>query len=278
VIFLRFICGAGFFFSCAFAMAAGDGQWRLVWSDEFNYEGVPDPNKWGYERGFNRNEEAQWYTEARPENARVEGGYLVIEARKEPWVNPAYSEGSKNWRLSRRYADYTSASLTTRGKAEWTFGRIEARAKFPRGRGVWPAIWTLGSRIETVGYPRCGEIDIAEFFGKDPDQFLMNVHFDFRGKRKSLPKYADVDSLTDTFHVYRIDWSPSGIDFFLDGKLQHSVSFAEYFGSVENPFLAPQYLIINLAMGGKSGGWIDDSVLPAKFLLDYVRVYQKAGQ
>ncbi|MDR3246305.1 MAG: glycoside hydrolase family 16 protein, partial [Prevotellaceae bacterium] len=127
-------------------------KWELIWSDEFNYSGLPNSRKWNYEEGFVRNREAQYYTKARLENAKVENGELVITARKE-----AYDAAS-----------YTSASINTRGKFEFQGGRIEVRAKLPEGRGVWPAIWTLGTNINKVGWPVCGEIDIMEFVGYEP--------------------------------------------------------------------------------------------------------------
>ena len=147
--------------------------WRLVWSDEFDYTGLPDPKKWDYEEGFVRNNEAQYYTRARKENARVENGMLVIEGRKEKFPVPQASSGGKG----RQFADYTAASLITLNKADWKFGRIEVRAKLPQGRGVWPAIWMLGSNIRQVGWPACGEIDIMEFVGHTPGFVHATVHF-----------------------------------------------------------------------------------------------------
>ena len=131
------------------------GDWKLVWSDEFDKPGLPDPAKWGYEEGFLRNNEAQYYTRGRPENARVENGMLVIKARKEHFPNPRYLPGSAQTgrRNNREFAEYTSASLTTRGKTSWTHGRVEVRAKLPSGRGTWPAIWMLGTNISQVGWP-----------------------------------------------------------------------------------------------------------------------------
>src|SRR5690348_5754560 len=137
-------------------------NWKLVWSDEFEQPGLPDPAKWNYEEGFIRNNEAQFYTTNRSENARVENGMLVIEARKERFKNPAFdpeAKGRGGPRRNREYAEYTSASLTTRGKASWTYGRIEVKAKLPTARGTWPAIWTLGTNRQ-AGWPACGEIDI----------------------------------------------------------------------------------------------------------------------
>src|SRR5262249_55283203 len=139
------------------------------------------PAKWNYETGYLRNHERQFYTRARQENARVENGLLIIEARKERYRIPgtdlaAKPEGRGRRGRGREFAEYTSASLTTWGKAAWTYGRIEARAKLPSGRGTWPAIWTLGANIDQVGWPACGEIDIMEFVGFKPGVIHANIH------------------------------------------------------------------------------------------------------
>jgi beta-glucanase (GH16 family) len=140
------------------------GQWKLVWSDEFSKSGLPDPAKWNYETGFIRNNEAQYYTRERKANARVENGVLIIEARKEQFANPDFDRNAKrkgSGRRSQEFAEYTSASLTTRGKTNWTYGRIEVRAKLPSARSTWPAIWTLGTNGGGVGWPACGDSSTA---------------------------------------------------------------------------------------------------------------------
>ncbi len=152
-------------------------EWQLAWSDEFDYEGLPDPTKWGYEEGFVRNHEAQFYTVGRRENARVEHGMLIIEARKEHWDNPHYKEGATGESGRRKSAEYTSASINTLHKQSALFGRMEMRAKLPSGKGVWPAFWTLGENIGAVGWPRCGEIDIMEFVGHDPRFIYGTLHW-----------------------------------------------------------------------------------------------------
>jgi beta-glucanase (GH16 family) len=250
------------------------GDWQLVWSDEFNYTGLPNPQKWDYEAGFNRNEESQWYTRHKLENARVENGLLIIEARKERVINPNYRAGASSWRQNRPYAEYTSASLMTRGKAAWKLGRIEVRAKLPQGKGLWPAIWTLGANIGEVGYPLCGEIDIMEYYGKTPGLVFSNVHYDRHGKRASFPGRVDITGSINEFHVYAIEWDEKKIDFFVDRVKYLSFPVDMSDGASGNPFLKEHYLLINLALGGASGGVIDDSALPAQFLIDYVRIYQ----
>jgi beta-glucanase (GH16 family) len=248
---------------CALALPLQAGEWTLVWSDEFNQDGAPDSAKWDYEVGFIRNGEAQYYTRARPENARVENGRLVITARKEKF----------------RDAEYTSASLHTWGKAEWTYGRIEVRAKLPQGKGVWPAIWTLGTNRREVGWPTCGEIDIMEFVGFDPNTVHVNVHTRDLNHNKGNNKG---DRLTVTpppfedFHVYAVEWFEDHMDFYFDGN--QFFTFEKEPGGIGTwPFDKPQYLILNLAIGGTWGGreGIDDSIFPQRYEIDYVRVYQQ---
>jgi len=252
-------------------------DWQLVWSDEFDKPGLPDPAKWTYEEGFIRNNEAQFYTRARQENARIEGGNLVIEARREQLPNPAYQPGAaKDSRRAKQFADYTSASLTTRGITNWTYGRIEVRAQLPGGRGMWPAIWMLGQR-RGAGWPACGEIDIMEFVGYEPDTIHGTVHTGKYNHIKKTQKGAKVTvaSPEKDFHVYAVEWTPERIDFLVDGKKYHSFA-NEHSGVDAWPFDAPHYLILNAAVGGAWGGQkgIDESIFPTKFLIDYVRVYQ----
>ncbi len=244
------------------------GYWILAWSDEFSVDGRPDPAKWGYEEGFVRNHELQYYTKDRPENVRVEGGMLVIEGRKEPYQDKG------------KAAQYTSASLQGLGKADFTYGRIEARAKVPFGKGVWPAIWTLGVNIPAVNWPACGEIDIMEFVGKEPKRIHGTIHYKNSqdGKHKQDGKAFETPAPPyDDFHVYAVEWTPERIDFYFDDVKYHSVALADAAVDGQNPFQKPHYLIVNLALGGDWGGAMDDSVLPQKFLVDYIRVYKASN-
>ncbi len=259
------------------AQVAPAPQWELKWSDEFETEGLPDAAKWNYEEGLVRNEEPQFYTVGRKENARVERGNLVIEGRREEFPNPNYRAGSDNWKEKNPFAPYTSASLTTQGKASWQFGRIEVHAKLPQGKGMWPAIWTLGDDIGKVGWPKCGEIDIMEFVGKEPDKIHGTTHFSVDDEHRSKGKALTVDKPFDAFHVYAVEWFPDRIDFFFDGNKFHSFALDESGVGADNGFRKPHYLLLNLAIGGAWGGEIDDTVLPQKYLIDYVRVYQAKG-
>ena len=255
-----------------------DKQWELVWSDEFNYQGLPDAKKWDYEEGFVRNKEMQYYTRQRKENARVEGGMLVIEGRKEKFKNPRYKAGSKNWQQQREFASYTAASLITLNKAAWKYGRIEVRAKLPRGKGVWPAIWTLGANRSEMRWPKCGEIDIMEYVGKQPDLVHANAHYAVKGKHQSDSGKIKTKTKTkkpyEDFHVYAVEWRKDRMDFFFDKVKYHTFIIDKAGKGEDNPFRKPHYLLINLALGGSWGGPIDDKVLPQKYLIDYVRVYK----
>lgn len=253
--------------------------WKLVWSDEFNDSGLPDAKRWTYEEGFVRNRELQFYTQARKANARVENGMLIIESHKERFKNPAHRPDAKNeqWKNSREYAEYTSASLTTMGKDHWRYGRIEVRAKLPTGRGTWPAIWMLGTNINEVGWPRCGEIDILENVGYDPNRIHANIHTQKYNHARGTNKGASTTAAnpSEEFHVYAVEWSSKRMDFFVGDKLYFTYE-NENSGEAAWPFDKEHYLILNTAIGGSWGGQkgIHDSIFPQKFCIDYVRVYQ----
>ena len=244
------------------AIRADDPEWKLAWSDEFEVAGLPDAKKWSYEVGLVRNSEAQYYTRERKENARVEDGVLVIEARKEK-----YEKG-----------EYTSASLHTKGKGEWRRGRVEVRAKLPTGRGMWPAIWMLGTNIGEVGWPRCGEIDIMENVGFDPDTIHANIHTQDYNHVKGTNKGSKttVAKPHEDFHVYAVEWFADRMDFYVDGKKYFTFA-NEKKGEATWPFDRSHYLILNAANGGSWGGQkgIDDAIFPQKYLIDYVRVYER---
>jgi beta-glucanase (GH16 family) len=260
---------------------SGAGEWKLVWSDEFDKPGLPDATRWEYETGFVRNNEQQYYTRERQENARVEDGKLVLEARKERFKNPGYDPNRKGGRRAGRsieFADYTSASLTTRGKASWTYGRIEVRAKLPAGRGTWPAIWMLGSNMREVGWPACGEIDIMEFVGFDPETVHANIHTRKYNHVQGTGKGSQlkVPDAGQVFHLYALEWDPERMDFFVDDH-KYFTYRNDRTGPDTWPYDKNHYLILNLAIGGAWGGrkGIDDEAFPQRYYIDYVRVFQR---
>jgi beta-glucanase (GH16 family) len=253
-------------------------EWKLVWADEFDKPGLPDPAKWTYEQGWVRNNEAQYYTRERRENVRVENGMLVIEAIREKFPNPGYKPGADpKSRSGREFSDYTSGSISTKGLHNWRYGRLEARIKIPQGRGMWPAFWMLGND-RTKGWPACGEIDIMEYVGYEPDTIHGTIHCGKYNhvKKTQKGKTVQVKAPYQDFHVYAVEWDARKIDIFVDD--QKYFSFAnEGTGQEAWPFDVAHYLILNVAVGGAWGGvkGIDESIFPQKMTVDYVRVYQK---
>jgi len=265
-----------FLLSCVYVKSQDLRNYKLVWSDEFNKDGSPDSSNWTYENGFVRNQELQWY---QPENARCENGYLIIEARREEKPNPAYVPGSKDWRTDRPIINYTSACLITRGRKTWQYGRFEMKAKIDISPGLWPAWWTLG----TAGrWPANGEIDIMEYYRKRLLANIACLNKDHRAEWFS--NTFSTDSLggkkwSAKFHIWRMDWTKEFIALYVDNQLLNKVSLDSLInkdGSGFNPFKQPHYMLLNLAIGGTSGGDPSDTPFPKEFVIDYVRVYQQA--
>lgn len=241
---------------------------KLVWSDEFNYNGLPDSTRWGYDQGNGcpqncgwGNQELQYYTWNRTENARVENGNLVIEARKE----------------AREGMNYTSARLVSKNKGDWKYGRFEIRAKLPAGRGMWPAIWMLPTHWKYGGWPQSGEIDIMENVGYWADSVFGTVHTGayngMLGTQKS--KSTVCSDLATAFHVYAIEWNERQIRFMMDGKT-YNIFENDGKGVAGWPFDQQFHLLLNIAVGGAWGGkyGVDDAIFPQRMEVDYVRVYQ----
>lgn len=265
---------------------AAQDEWKLVWSEEFNSDGPYNREVWEAEQGFVRNHEAQWYQE---DNAYQKNGCLVIEARKEKRKNPTYkSEGRRDWRSEREYIEYTSSSLTTRRSFSFLYGRLEVRAKIPTAGGAWPAIWLLG---KDMPWPSCGEIDVMEYYRiKDVPHILANAawgnnqQYSAVWNSKAIPfsHFTDKDpKWAEKFHVWRMDWNSEAIKIYLDDELLNDIPLSQTvngsIGQHLNPFMRPQYLLLNLAIGGDNGGKIDNEALPMKYEIDYVRVYQQDG-
>ncbi|BDD12750.1 hypothetical protein FUAX_51820 (plasmid) [Fulvitalea axinellae] len=235
-------------------------KWQLVWSEEFDKDGLPDPATWGYEVGFVRNKEAQYYTNARKENARVENGNLVIESIKEDY------KGAK----------YTSASINTLGKVDFQYGLIEVRAKIPGGRGIWPAIWMLGTNRSKVGWPKCGEIDIMEYVGYDVNTVYGTVHTETFSRGKQKGGKIKTEKPFEGYHLYAVAWYKDRIDFMFDGEVYFTFKNPNK-TEAEWPYDKPSYLLLNTAVGGSWGGakGIDDNIFPKKYFVDYVRYYKQ---
>jgi beta-glucanase (GH16 family) len=245
--------------------------WKLVWSDEFDGTGLPNPNKWGYDTSRNQvgwyNNELQYYARDRLENARVENGKLIITARKERLISTA-DFGNQA---------YTSARLVTRGIASWTYGFFEVRAKLPCGAGTWPAIWTLGTK---GAWPADGEIDIMEQFGNNKTEVLGTIHTqanNFFNGTLGLGlggKIAAPDSCTN-FHNYQLTWSADEIVIGIDDMPYFAYKNPKNGSYLQWPFDNPQYLILNLAIGGDLGGAVPAAFTSQQLEVDYVRIYQR---
>ena len=237
----------------------------LVWSDEFDRDGQPDASRWDYDTGRNLlgwfNNERQYYARARPENALVSNGQLRITARHED-LRSATDWGGQH---------YTSARLLTRGRADWTYGFFEVRAKLPCGRGTWPAIWTLGSHGV---WPDAGEIDLMEQVGSNPSRVFGTVHTLQSGGVGTGAAVQVPDACT-RFHNYQLHWTADALEIGIDGIVHYRYTNARA-GASSWPFDAPQFLLINLAIGGDLGGNIDDSIFPVTLEIEHVRVFQTA--
>jgi beta-glucanase (GH16 family) len=245
----------------------GEEGWELVWSDEFDGEAI-DPSNWTYDIGGWGwgNGEAQYYTD-RPENARVENGLLVIEARQEKY------EGSY----------YTSARLITQGLRSFQYGRIEARLKVPEGAGLWPAFWMLGNDFQrnpdaplNSNWPHVGEVDIMEYVGREPDLIMGTVHGPGYAGAGGLGRWNRQEyDIADDFHTYAIEWDEAGITWFYDGEPYFTLTPEDLSGR-EWVFDKEFFLLLNLAVGGQFAGTIGlDTKFPTNLYVDYVRVYQR---
>ncbi len=235
---------------------------ELVMQDEFDKDGAPNSDLWGFDIGNGPNgwgnNELQYYTD-RKENVTIQSGHLIITAREESF------KGS----------NYTSARLLTKGKFEQQYGRFEARIRLPWGQGIWPAFWMLGADIDTNPWPAAGEIDIMEFRGQEPTLILGSVHGPgYSGGEAISKSYSLTNGRFDTgFHVFGIEWGPNFVNYYVDNVLYNQITPADVTG--EWVFEKPFYILINLAVGGSFvGSPNDETVFPQTMLVDYVRVYK----
>ena len=233
------------------------GPQEPYWAEEFDGNELALEN-WNLEVGDGcprlcgwGNNEPQIYTRS---NHRLEDGKLIITARQEDSI-------------------YTSTRITTRDKMEFQYGRVEVSARLPKGKGVWPAIWLLGSNIGEVGWPRCGEIDLMEYVGKTPGQVFASLHTEDSHGNTINTRTTRIQGIEDGFHLYVLEWEPDRIEFFVDG--QPIYHFAPEVRTEETwPFDQPFYLVINLAIGGNFGGpEIDETIFPQEFVIDYIRIF-----
>src|SRR6476619_3992988 len=258
---LPYITLALIFSSCASTqktspVVSAPKGWKLAWNDEFNGHGLPDSSKWSFDVGAKKwgNNELEYYTDHDTSNVKQQDGRLIITARKEKM------EGM----------DYTSARLLSKNKAEFQYGRIEASARLPATAGTWPAIWMLGANIDKVDWPACGEIDIMEHRGMELNKIFGTLHFPGHWGANGNGKTIMVPGVTTAYHQYAVEWSPSGIKFFADNVLYHTVA-----NNPSIPFNHPFYILLNLAIGGDFGGKVDPAFSADSMEIDYVRVFKK---
>jgi beta-glucanase (GH16 family) len=238
---------------------------KLVFRDEFSGKGLPNDTLWGYEEGYVRNGEMQFYTVKRQENCYQKDGYLHIVLLNDSAL------------IDSKICPVTSASIISKGKKAWKYCKVEVRAKLPASLGTWPAIWMMPEKDNYGDWPKSGEIDIMEHVGYEPDNIHFAIHSNKYNHTKDNQKRHTVAcpaSYTD-FHVYGLEWTKNEIKWFLDGKLQYSVTKDEK-GWSAWPFDRPFYLILNSAFGGGWGGrnGVDITKLKQEYIIDYVRVYQ----
>jgi beta-glucanase (GH16 family) len=257
------------------ATAPGDAAlpgWRLTWSDEFNAaDGTPvDPAKWKHDVGGTGwgNNELEYYTDA-GQNAVQTGGNLVITAT---------NQGAAQYHCSYGTCQYTSARLLTQGLFSQQYGRFEARAQMPTGKGLWPAIWMLGDNISTVSWPACGEIDFMETIGTDISTNHGSLHMPAGYGPSGTFKLPGGASFADAFHTFAIEWEPGTIRFYVDDQLYETRTQASVPAGDTWEFEHPFFLLINVAVGGQWPGSPDSTTtFPQTLKVDWVRVYQKDG-
>ena len=264
------------------SMVAVCQERELIWHEEFDGNGPVDESVWNFEQGFVRNEEHQWYQK---ENAYRKDGLLVIEGRLDSIPNPRYREGSRNWKTNRQYARYSAASINTRGKFSFQFGRMEVRARIPAVMGSWPAIWTLGNEMP---WPSGGECDVMEYYHVDGvPHILANAacgddrpnHAVWNSKRIPYSHFLEKDPYwNEKFHIWVMDWDKDFIRIYLDDELLNEIDLSKMvngsIGQHKNPFHQPHYILLNLAIGGINGGRPQPDAFPMRYEVDYVRVWK----
>ena len=251
---------------CTSRAAIDNTKWKLVWSDEFDKDGAPDSSNWGYEKGFVRNSELQWY---QPDNATVSGGLLTIAAQKQQVLNPNYNAGSTDWKQNRQYAQYTSTSMTTSGKKSFLYGRFELCGQIDTRQGSWPAFWILGNGLS---WPASGEVDIMEYYANGVRSNICKPsggNCDWSGSVSQTLSSLGA-AWSSKFHLWAMEWDSTKISLYLDDKLVYGYTITTTAPYTGNPF----YILVNLAIGA-NGGDPSSTTFPITYLVDYLRVYQK---
>jgi beta-glucanase (GH16 family) len=239
-------------------------KWTLSWREEFNYNGLPDTTIWSYDVGGTGwgNDELQYYTQQRKQNAHVSNGHLYIQAIKENYKGKAY----------------TSARLVTKGKKDFRYGKIEVRARPPKGRGIWPAIWMLSSKVPRT-WPDDGEIDIMEYVGYARGEITGAAHVKKNETGNDILSSVNeimIDNVEEKFYIYTLTWTPTRLEWWVDNKMFHFYEKGTRPGW-QWPFDVKFHIILNIAVGGSWGGrrGIDDSIFPQTFAIDYIRAYNR---
>lgn len=245
----------------------GSGAYtKLVWNDEFDTDGFPDPAKWRYHKRYGYNDELQYYTEQRAENIGISNGILTITARND------------NATIDGDVREITSASIYTQYRGDWRYGRIEVRAKMPEPiKGTWPAIWMMPTQQVYGNWPSSGEIDIMEYVGYAPEKihFTLHTHNSNHTGSGGISSSTQSPSLSTQFHVYAVEWFPDRIDWYFDNQKKFTAANPNTDWK-DWPFDQYFYVILNLAFGGSWGGamGVEKDKLPATYQIDYVRIFQ----
>lgn len=257
------------------ASRPASSEWTLVWADEFDTPGAPDPTRWAYYTGFTKTNSPVYYT-SRADNVRVEEGCLILEARHETFRNPEYRPKGTRPRQKIESFPYTSGRVQTLGRAAWKHGRMVIRVRLSQAQGSHAAIWTMGENYPQLNWPRCGEIDILEYLGRMPEIAWQVVHYgDESGKDVSHENRAQVPALADgRFHEIAIEWDAEKIRWLVDGARTWTFATDAATTSHGNPYQLPHFLILNLSLGGW-GQEPDPADYPARMVVDYVRIYSR---